>query len=345
MRAVVVTPLTGPLARFGRDGAQALALWATRVAVPSVHLEVKDAHPNAAEAMRVAVADQPDIVFGPYGSGPAVAAVRATRRLVWNHGGATTRLGWASTPNAVNVPAPATVYHHGAVQAIHGAGGSVADVAILHSRTRFGRDVGQGAAAEASRLGWAVRTAAFRRGEAAAPARTLPSAEVMVLAGGWEDELAAARVLLPRPWRAAAMVAAGEEGLLTPLGAAREGLLGPAQWLATAASEPALGPPAAWFVEAFRTRTGHDPSYPAAQAFAAGLVAAHCLSLAGGSDDAAVRDAALATDTTTMFGRFRLDPVTGLQAGHRMLTVQWQNGVRRVVWPPQHAEATLRLAP
>ena len=50
-RAVLVTPLSGPLARFGKAGASALALWADR---SGVSLEVIDAYPSAASAIRAA---------------------------------------------------------------------------------------------------------------------------------------------------------------------------------------------------------------------------------------------------------------------------------------------------
>ena len=43
----------------------------------------------------------------------------------------------------------------------------------------------------------------------------------------------------------------------------------------------------------------------------------------------------------TLYGDFSLDPTSGLQVGHEMLTVQWQGGQRRVVWPPQYADARL----
>src|ERR671913_410478 len=92
LRAVLVTPLPGPLAPFGAAGAAALRLWATRApGLPapwtSVDLEVVDAHPAAGAAMRAGAARRPDVLFGPYGSGPAVAALAATGRAVWNHGG------------------------------------------------------------------------------------------------------------------------------------------------------------------------------------------------------------------------------------------------------------------
>jgi branched-chain amino acid transport system substrate-binding protein len=92
-----------------------------------------------------------------------------------------------------------------------------------------------------------------------------------------------------------------------------------------------------------------EPPYPAAQAFAAGVIAGRCLrdarldaSCPAGHHDAALLAAARALDCTTLFGRFRLDPATGRQVGHQMLTVQWQDGVRRVVWPPERAQAPLR---
>lgn len=61
-RAVLVTPLSGPLARFGKAGASALALWAER---SGVSLEVIDAYPSAASAIRAAEASRPDVVFVP----------------------------------------------------------------------------------------------------------------------------------------------------------------------------------------------------------------------------------------------------------------------------------------
>jgi hypothetical protein len=44
-----------------------------------------------------------------------------------------------------------------------------------------------------------------------------------------------------------------------------------------------------------------------------------------------------------MYGAFGLDPYTGRQVAHRVLVVQWQDGARRVVWPPEQAERPLRL--
>jgi hypothetical protein len=43
-------------------------------------------------------------------------------------------------------------------------------------------------------------------------------------------------------------------------------------------------------------------------------------------------------ECTTLYGGFRLDPESGLRAGHEVLIAQLQDGVHRVVWSPERAE-------
>ena len=346
LRAALVTPLTGPLVRFGRESATALRLWAEHAAeLPSpwtgVDLDVLDANPDPGTAMRAALERRPDVLFGPYGSSPMVAAARVTNRAIWNHGGATSALSHPGFPHVINVLSPASSYFTGVLEAVRAVDPGAAVVSVLHGSSGFGRDVASGAVRAARALGFRVRAVPFSPGHAAEVATTLPDAEVLLVVGGFEDEGAAARVLLPGSWRAAAFVGAGVEEVLTPLGGLREGLLGPAQWIAAAAPEPDEGPDAGWFVDEFRRITGSDPSYPAAQAFAAGVLCARCLR-DGGANDAAQLAAAHQLECTTLYGRFRLDPVSGLQVGHEVLVVQWQDEARRVVWPPGRAKSSLR---
>lgn len=333
LRAALVTPLSGALGGYGRAGARALSLWAgwhSGRSSPGIELAAFDAHPDPVAALRQAERRAPDLLFGPYGSGPTAAVARATSRLVWNHGGARP----PALDNLVNVLAPADTYFRGAVRAVSEADPHLRTVCVLSGDTGFGHAVADGAVHEARRLG--LRAAG----------RRLPAgprdADMLLVAGRFEDELAAARRLLPGRWRAAGFVAAGVEEVLAGLGAGREGLLGPAQWLAQSAPRPDEGPAAAEFAAAYRRDAGADPPYPAAQAFAAGVIAARCLAEAGTADDTALAAAARALDCTTMFGAFRLDPHTGRQVGHQVLTVQWQDGARRVIWPPEQARAVLR---
>jgi branched-chain amino acid transport system substrate-binding protein len=218
-----------------------------------------------------------------------------------------------------------------------------ATVSLFHTTSGFGRDVATGAASAAINLKFEVEFVAFEPGHAASAASLVPHADILLVVGSFADELAAAPILLKRTWRAAAFVGAGVEEVLAPLGNQREGLLGPAQWIASAAPEPDEGPDADWFVTRYKGVAGGDPPYPAAQAFAAGLLCARCLRDSGCCEDTAQLAAAHQLVCTTLYGAFRIDPVSGLQSGHQILIVQWQNGIRRVVWPPEQAERPLLL--
>jgi len=348
LRAALVTPLSGPLAIYGLAGAAALAVWAERAAeLPRrwtrVELDVLDAYPKAAAATRAAVARRPDVIFGPYGSGPAVAALGATDELVWNHGGATDRLAWPRFRHTLNVPAPASAYFARVLEAVRASAATGSAVVLLHGATGFGREVARGALEAAARLGFDVQAYEFAAGEALTAAGKLPPGEVLLVAGSFADELAVASVVLDRPWLAAAFVGAGVDEVLAPLSATREGLLGPCQWLPDERASLDEGPDTDWFVREFRAAAGTDPPYPAAAAFAAGVLCGRCLRDAGTTESLALLTIAQRLDVSTLFGRFRLDPRTGVQVGHQVLVVQWQQGLRRVVWPPARAERPLML--
>jgi branched-chain amino acid transport system substrate-binding protein len=349
LRAALVTPLTGTLAPFGRACATGLSLWAARAArLPPpwthVELDVRDAGSDVGESMRATMDAHPDVIFGPYGSNTMLVAARSCKRVIWNHSGATSRLSRPEFPLVINVLSPASSYFAGVLQAVRAFDPDATTVSLFHTRTGFGRDVASGAATAAINLKFAVRSVAFEPSRAAATAALVPQADILLMVGGFADERAAAPILLQHKWRAAAFVGAGVEEVLAPLGRMREGLLGPAQWIAGASSpEPDEGPDADWFVTHYRDETGSEPAYPAAQAFAAGLLCARCLRDSGSCEDRAQLDAARRLACTTLYGPFRLDPQTGLQSGHQILIVQWQNGVRRVVWPLERAERSLRV--
>ena len=238
---------------------------------------------------------------------------------------------------------PASTYFTGVLQAALAADPTVRTVSLFHSTTGFGREVAIGAAATAAQLHLTVQAVSFEPSHALATASTVPDGDMVLVVGNFADEQAAAPLLLARSWRFAAFVGAGVDEVLASLGKQREGLLGPAQWVKTAAIEPDEGPDPAWFVTAYREQEGSDPPYAAAQAFAAGLLYARCLREANDAHDAAIQAAAQQLVCRTFYGAFHLDPISGLQAGHHVLIVQWQEGQRRIVWPPAYAERPLRF--
>ena len=190
-RAVLVTPLSGPLARFGKAGASALALWADRC---GVSLEVIDAYPSAASAIRAAEASRPDVVFGPYGSGPALAAAAASKGVVWNHGGATARLARPAYPRVVNAESPAYRYLAAVLETLVAEGlGKGSEVVIMHVDTGFGREVAEGAAVAARRLGLLRRSVSFRPGRARDVLAQVPAGDVLLSVGSFDDDVAIAQ--------------------------------------------------------------------------------------------------------------------------------------------------------
>jgi ABC-type branched-subunit amino acid transport system substrate-binding protein len=207
---------------------------------------------------------------------------------------------------------------------------------LLHSTTGFGREVATGAVQAAQAMRLVVSEVAFEPGRAAraAEAAVHADAEVLLVAGGFDDERVIADRLLSRRWWAAAFVAAGVDEILRPLGDRLEGVYGPCQWLADTAPEPEDGPDQRWFSAAYQKVTGNPPPYPAAAAFAAGVLWERCVGEAGTTDADAVAAEAARLNTTTLFGGFRLHPLTGLQQGHRVGVIRWRSGRRLPVSPP-----------
>jgi Periplasmic binding protein len=327
--AVLVTSLSGPLARFGRSGAVALGLWAERAGVA---LEVIDAYPSAAAAIAAAESARPDVVFGPYGSGPAVTAAAASVEVVWNHGGATARLARPAYPRVVNLPSPATSYLAAVLDTLVADGlPAGSEIVLFHSDTGFGREVAEGSAVAARRLGLVLHPVSFRPGQGRAAFEGAPAGDVLLSAGSFEDDIVIAGLGRQRRWRGIGLVAAGVEELYHAIGERVEGLYGPCQWFGDGADEPADGPGCDWFAGRYRDATGTNPPYPAAAAFAAGIVWQRCSHDAQTVDPLRVLAESSNLDTTTLFGRFRVDPLTGVQTGHEIRVVQWQHGRRVLV--------------
>jgi ABC-type branched-subunit amino acid transport system substrate-binding protein len=130
------------------------------------------------------------------------------------------------------------------------------------------------------------------------------------------------------------LVAAGVDELRHAIGDRVEGLYGPCQWFDDGTDHPADGPNSEWFSQCYRDANGTEPPYPAAAAFAAGIVWQRCVEGAGTLESLPVQAASQRLDTTTLFGRFHVDPVTGVQTGHQLRVVQWCGGQRVLVDRP-----------
>ena len=284
-----------------------------------------------------------DLLVGPYGSdlvrvAGAWAAERG--RVLWNHGGSADDVERLS--GVVSVASPASRYLAVVLEALARHRPS-ARVLVAVGRGGFGKHAAQGAREAAARVRMSV-VGCVAHDEVS----EVPDADVLLLAGSFEQDVALLRRLRRRPAIIGA-VAAGLGAFADELGPRVEGVLAPTQWEEGVNFAVDRGPPPATVLRVLRAGvlptlsagmgTGHI-EYPSAQAYAAVLVALHCVQDAGSLDDGELVAAAGRLRCTTFFGRFGLTD-DGRQLDHDMLVVQWRAGMKRIVWPPELAETEL----
>ncbi|MBI4481625.1 MAG: amino acid ABC transporter substrate-binding protein [Acidobacteria bacterium] len=286
--------------------------------------------------LRLLRQDHVDILLGPYSSALTLAAGRLAeehRKLLWNHGGASDEISHRGQEHLVSVLSPASSYLSAFPSWLQQNLRRLKRMSVLFSsRGTFGSHVGRGLVEAARFAGFEVHLipmdAPVR--EAKAVVRRISSTDphVLVLAGSFQDEvqLMRERGFFPASVKAVAAVGAGIQSFWQELGEAAEGVIGPSQWEPEVRFEEIRGPDSDWFVRNFKDRFGQRPDYPAAGGFALGLVLMECIARAGSLDDQQLRRAAAELDFNTFYGRFRLDPETGRQAGHQIVLVQWRQG-------------------
>ena len=220
----------------------------------------------------------------------------------------------------VSVPAPASRYAVPFVRLVARAPVR-APLRIVQGAGSFGRQVAGGA--EDAGRGLSLDT--VRVGlDAAGWDEDGPAVWDLFSVGAFDDDVAAVTRALHsrRPPRALCSVAAGVREFARKV-TDREGIYGVAQWFSGGGGVAELGPAEDAFIERYAGRTGAMPDYPAAQAFAVAVIAAHCARAAGDLSVEALWQAAVSLETTTLFGVFRIDPRTGAQVGHETTLVRW----------------------
>ncbi len=296
---------------------------------------------------RLILEDSVDLLVGPYSAVLSNAAAQVAwehGRLLWNQGGASPQIYEHGNPWVVGILTPADEYLAGLIPVIKQAHPEANRMAVLRaSAGAFPSDVASGVERSAGDHGFrnvlslrfdanaADYTCLVRAVRDAAP-------DVLVVAGRFQDDLTIAEALAEcgPAIGAVAVVAAGVDAFRERLGPLSENFIGPSQW------EPAAGyaidyGPSRDQVQTSLRRAGHPViDYPMAQAYAVGVVIRRILEACGTLDDTVLRQEAASQDFTTFYGRFRIDPVSGRPTAKPALLVQWQQGRKVIVWPPEH---------
>lgn len=320
--------LSGRFAAFGRQAALALRAWqATKDNQLQVIIEDDASDPSRVSGCLRRLAASCDFLLGPYSSTLTRAAARLLPELdclLWNHGGAADDVQTACPGRIVSVLTPARGYAEPFVRWLAGST-SPARLEVVSGSGAFAQSVARGAETLVRAAGWDARSVTLRPGhEASWPDPSGGGIWDLFCVGSFEDDVAtAARArALPNPPRAICAVAAGTWGFGSAIGHPA-GIYGIAQWVAGDRRAPTLGPSGRDFIRAYSALTPEPPDYPAAQAYAAALLATHCAQLCESVHPEALWAAAAALTARTFFGDFAIDPITGAQVGHETVLTIW----------------------
>jgi len=315
--------LSGRYARFGSQAARALQAWAALDGNAELVIDDDRSDPGTLQALLPKVAAGCDVLLGPYSTQLARAAGKmaaAAGWLVWNHGGSGDDVQAAWPGHAVSVLTPASRYAERFIRDV--VAGSGLELWVGPGKGSFGRQVADGAQKIAEQAG--ARTRRLGNGDAG-PCPAGPWA--LVSAGTFEDDVRAVKRARRQrhPPQLIFSVAAGVHEFASEVDDP-EGIYGAAQWFPGGATRAELGPPEDAFLAAYAAVTDQPVDYPGVQAAAAAVIAAHCARQARSTARGPLWAQAAALNTSTLFGEFRIDPVTGAQVKHEAALVRWTSG-------------------
>lgn len=294
--------------------------------------------------------DKVELIIGPYSSATTATAGQVARKYempMLTAGASSEKIFQQGNRFVFMVYSPASVYLDGAfdIASKHG----LKTVAIINENTLFPKSTAEGGAQRARevfKLNVIFREE-YPKGatDVSALLTKIKALNPDVLCAGsyFPDAVLIVRQMKelgvnPKMFAATVGAALDEFGGEKGVGKDAEYVFGASQW------EPAPKlpfPGIRKFIADYQKRFGRDPDYHSSSGYAAGEVLEAAVKKVGAFDNKKLRDAVAATDMMTVQGRFKVDD-TGLQVGHQILLVQWQDGKKEIVWPVEQQTAKVR---
>ena len=329
-----------------------------------LELVVEDDQSQPATAARIyeklITQDKVDAILGPYASPitEAVADVNEKHRMpMVATQGATTSTYRKGRKYVFMVPSPAEVYLEGVIDVAARRG--LKTVAVVGEDLLFAKAVAQGTVELARKKGLeVVFVAEYPRGNmdftAILTKVRAANPDVLAAATYFEDAVAITRHLQQldvNPRMFAVTVGGDLLKFYEQLGRSAEYVYGAAQWEPELVTLRAGGlipiarqyPGAREFFDAYQKEfPGADFSYHSAGGYGGCQILVEAFRRAGSLDGEKIRDAILRMDFNTVYGGFKVDP-EGFQVAHKMVTFQWQDGKKVIVWPDELAPGKPRF--
>lgn len=293
--------------------------------------------------------DRVDVLIGPYGSGLTLAAAEVADRLgvvLWNHSGSSDEIFECNLSSVVGILSPASLYLCSVLNMVKSIDPMAKRVALFSAKTGFATDMASGALNWIKREGYELTAhETYRSGiEDFRPLLgrvKYDPPDIFLSVGRVEDDILLGRQLRevkPRV-KAAGLVVAAISRFKAALQEHADGFLAPSQWEPQVRYMVDCGPSEEAFVTHYLKSATVPIDYPAAQGYAAGVVAQRCIEEVGALEQKALREAASRLRCTTFYGPYAIDAKTGRQTAHPMLVTQWQRGRKEIIWPREVAEA------
>ncbi len=308
--------------------------------------------------------DKVNFILLPYSSGLTKAAapvVESHKVIGLSHGGASDTIFQAGYKYIVQVLSPASKYFESVVDMLAQQHDPDVKVALIYEKGAFAMMCASGAKAALEKAGIpVVYEFSYEKGaqEFGSVINEAMAAGANVLIGG--GHFADSTALVSQAWQlgwklklVSVLVAPTLPEFYEQLQEAANCVTAPAQWEIGVAYSPEaaskvglewFGPTNEEYIKLFKEVSKEvlgkemTPDYHAAEASATVLFLVKAIEDAGSIDTDAVREAMNHINMMTFFGVSKIDPETGLQIGHQMIVVQWQNGEKKIVWPPEAAQ-------
>jgi branched-chain amino acid transport system substrate-binding protein len=347
--------LTGKYAKTGKYQQEAFVMWAEDVnkrggllgrPVKLIHYDDKSDPKTGVELYeKLITGDKVDLVFGPYSSAVTnpVAGVTEKYKYPMITAGASSSKIFAQGRNYVfGSYSPAKDYMDGALALAKEKG--LKTVALIYADSLFPISTAKGVKAKAPRYGLRIvyEEKYPRKTSDVSPLLSKIKArnpDVVFVASYFPDAVLITRQMKEldvNPKILAFTVGPALPEFGKDLGDLANYVYGATQWEIS----PLLPfPNQKEWAEQYTKRWGREPDYHAASGWSAAQVMESCVKKVGSINRDKIRDCLSTTNMMTIHGKYAVDPVTGEQAGHEILLIQWQKGKKEIVYPAKYSSA------
>jgi branched-chain amino acid transport system substrate-binding protein len=285
--------------------------------------------------------DKVDLVMGPYSSPVTNAASTVTekhKKLMMASLAATTSIWERGYKYLFMTISPAEVYMEGLIELA--AERDLKTLAVINEDTLFSKAAAKGTIELAKKKGMkVVFHEAYPKGTTDFSALLIKikalNPDVIAAGSYFDDAVATTRQMKEldvNPKMFGVTVGGDDPDFGKQLGKTAEYVYGSTQW-----ADNVPYPGVKQFIENYKKMFNRDFSYHAPAAWGACQVFAEAIRRANSLESDKIREQLLKLKMTTAFGDWQVDE-RGFQIAHKMVLLQWQEGKRVTVWPPQLAE-------